>query len=371
METILKQGSEYLKGNPQTFLKVNSIFKRLNFKEVNFYSDLRDNLYCNELTLFINPKTNGYGHTFYIPNTLKEEWRKRRGFSDLSQLNRVNNYDDEVEKITIDCLHLGDYYKNRNFVIFFYPIYATKIDLGTKNDFLFYLLEEFGKEILRIKIKVVDVSKKLRGELIDKFLSEIKKTLITFHSSVREKLGYIEEHRSKELGYLTEVKQLQEQIKVLKGTHKCLGENIERKIAEIKKLPFVRRVGISSLGIRVDFIHIDLEWNGKKVPLGECYFYINPSRLVIKNKDFVKLDGEIYHSPHISDNAICFGTGKDKAYELLASMKFKELVYFIYLYLKTYNEGDTYISLPNWVKCKECGGEWEGNEDDEEENYDD
>ncbi len=363
---ILNIGKDYLKGNPQVFLKVNSIFKKMGFEEVNTGGSLNENNFCEKMTLYITPSVD---YKFLKEVNIKDKFPNKAGNSNQTYMNEIYNYDDEIDSLIINDVHIGDYYKDRNFVIFFYSLLNTNLDLGIKNDFLFYLLEELGNEIERIKPKVVNVSVKMREELINKFLEGIKNTMSNLKSNIRDNLQIINDYRNKELSKLSEIKQQEEQIKVLSGSYKQIGNNIEAKMQEIKKLKFVKRVGISNLGIRVDFKHIDLDVNGKKVELGECYTYLNPNRLEIKNKNYVVYKGTTFHSPHIEYDTICFGSGKDKAFELLSGMKFKELVYFIYLYLKTYNEDDTYLSIEKWIKCKNNGGVWDSDEDDEDGEY--
>lgn len=374
--TIITYGKSYLIGSPPTYLKVQSLLKGLGFEDVKIGFEIGESQYFEKMTLMIHPRAmrslNGGG--FLIPNEATNKWKQKSGYKHISILHIIKNYDEGGEGIIIDGVHMGDYYRKRNVVMFFFPIYNTQLSMGLKNDFLFYLLEKFKKEIERLKIKKADVSNKMREDLINKFLDGIKKSIMNFDYRIKENLLGLDNHRKKEITYLSDNHQLKEQIKVLKGTQKAMGEGIENKIAEIRKLSFVKRVGISNLGIRVDFRKIDLDHNGKKVELGECYCYLNPTNLEIKNKNFVKYEGQTYHSPHISGNSICFGNGKTKAYDLLASLKFKELVYFIYLYLKTYNEGDTYINIRAWEKCKREDGvltarDNDEDNDDEDEDY--
>jgi len=365
-EIIIKQGSENLKGSQQIFLRVNSILKKLGFEEVNLNSRIARDFYASELTLFIAPPRDYLNYrNLSIPQDLRTKYDEMKGYKSLSSIYPIIS-DEDKEKIEIDGMHMGDYYKNRNYVILFYPIYYTNFELGLKNEFLFYILDKFKAEIERIKPKLVDTSELMRLDLINKFLQEVKTSITGLNNKLSDYRASAEVKKRQALDYLSRASQTGEQVKVLRGTLKAMGNNINERIEEIKKLPFVKRVGISNLGIRVDFAHIDFEYEGNRLELGECYCYLNPNNLTIKNKNCVNYCGSTYHHPHVDNNSICFGTGKDKAYELLAEMKLKELVYFIYLFLKTYNEGDTYLSLGSWEKCKDNGGTWDDDDEDEE-----
>lgn len=367
-ENILNAGMDNLKKVPTLYLKTNKTLKELGFKAVNINQRLEVNSYEPDLTLFICPSGTSNYFQRNLPSEVKLKWGTMKGYlsREYIYLSSFNDDETNIEKIFIDNFEVGHYYKNRNIVILSLNILRI-IENIPKNEWYLHILEEFSKEIKRINPQVVDITKAQREGLLNNFLKEIEKSVLTMNNSVTLKLEYVEDYRTKELSKLTEVNQIREQIKVLMGMKKTMQTNIEKTIQEIRKLPFVRKVGISNLGIRVDFRHIDLEWEGNKVPLGECYCYLNPSKLRIENKQYVKVNNNIYYSPHISGNNICFGSGKTKAYELLSQMKFKELVYFIYLYLKTYNEGDTYCSLKSWKKAKENGGVYSENDDDDEE----
>lgn len=348
-----------LKSNAQVFLKVNSAFKKMGFKNVEIGTRLKNNHFCEELELYIFPVTREHSQKeFYAPEKVVDKWNHIDGYRSTI-LRDIGGYDNDVESIIIDDCHIGNYYKNRNFAVLFFPIYTTNLGIGLKNIFLFHLLGELAKEIKRINPVLVDITKMIREELISKFAEGIKNTISGFHSNIRVCEENVEKWRREELESLSKIHQTKEQINALNGVQKMIEKNIEKKIAQIKKLPFVKRVGLSNLGIRVDFNHIDLDTGEEKVELGECYCYLNPNRLEIKNKNYVTYGGDIYHSPHIHNDTICFGDGKDKVYELLAELKLKELVYFIYLYLKTYNKHDTYLSIDMWKKCKNNGGEYE------------
>lgn len=369
VEIILNNGREYFKGNPPIYLKVNALFKDMGFQEVNTGGRLEDNLFCEKLTLFIYPVSNKYSLSNSLPPDILNLWKGLKGYYDIL-INRLRDYDIGIQ-IKIDGLHIGDYYKDRNFMVLYYPLHQTGLSLGANNHFLFYFLKELAKEIKKINPQIVDVSKKMREELINNFMKEIKESINAFQRRIIDKEVLLEEKRKEELQYMAEIHLKKEEVKVLKGTYRSMGANIEKKIQDIKKLPFVKRVGISNQGIRVDFRHIDLEWEGEKLELGECYAYLNPNKLEIKNKNYVRYNSTIYHAPHVGASAICFGDGSKKAHELLSSMKFKELVYFLYLFLKTYNNNDPYIKLHRWKLCKDNGGTYEGDEGDAGDGEDD
>lgn len=364
---IITRGSEYLKGNPTLYLRANKMFSDMGFKDVQISSTLRENQYFKELTLFVYPSAmSRHRSTMNISDQTADKWRGMEGYNSDNYsvaIRTIRNYDTDKEKVVIDGEYIGDYYKNRNLIILFYPIH--NVNLETKNAFFFYFLEEFGKEIERIKPEIVDISKMERELLIRNFLSEIKRNIVGFSERIADKERDLVSLRNQELSVMSEISQNKEGVESLNGVMKTMEKGIDKKIKEIKKLPFVKSVRLSSLGIRVDFKTINLKYEEKDLELGDCYCYLNPNKLEIKNKNYVVFNGTIYHSPHIKEDTICFGNGKSKAYELLAGLKLKELTYFLYLYLKTYNNSDAYLHIENWEKCKKHNGKYNDGDDEE------
>ena len=69
---ILSEGMNKLKQTPSLYLKVNSILKGMNFKEVNYRKVLNSNNYCKELTLFIAPSLDfDNKENFYLSDDVK------------------------------------------------------------------------------------------------------------------------------------------------------------------------------------------------------------------------------------------------------------------------------------------------------------
>lgn len=355
-EIILKTNGETFKPYPKLYLKLNSLFKEMGFKEVHFQKEIDSISYCKELTLYVNPQGGDWhDERRYLSEAFRNKVRHLKGYNSGMTLYR-SHHEGNIYPIMIEEEHLGDYHADKNYVVFDYPIEYLGLENQLDNEFLFFFVEGLKKEIERIKPVIVDVSDKIKGAVYDKFIEGMKKTSKDLRKKVINNQTKITSSQESELKWMSENKNYNDQIKVLEGTYSTIKEDLAKTIEDIKKLSFVKRVGLSQKGLRIDFIHIDLEYEGRKVELGECYCYLNPSKMEIKNKSPILHKGYShtpYHHPHIHGGDVCFGTGKTKAFELLSSMKFKELAYFIYLYLKTYNSNDTYLSVHNWELLKE------------------
>ena len=105
--------------------------------------------------------------------------------------------------------------------------------------------------------------------------------------------------------------------------------------------------------------------------MGEYIITLTPTRIKIVNKTPVDYQGTIYHSCHINERSICFGSEKTLAYELLGKMELKKLTHFLYLYLKSYNPEDTYLSMNLWIEGKKNGGVVPDEAEDNNDNDDD
>ena len=357
---IIENGTEYFRAYPQIFLKLNSLFKGAGFEEIKINNGLGEDEYFDKLTLMIspNPRRSRHDGRWSIDRSARDKWGGLEGWGGGGAIRVVSNYDEGegIKEIFIDEQLIGSYHPQRNLAILNIDVQNHSLSLGLKNKFLMYIFTSFIEKLKEFGLEKKDLGDYMQERLLNKFLEQTKRNEETLASNLRDRENYLKDAQEKEIRYRRDIVQLEEDLKLVKGNQKMLKENIFERIEEVKKLPFVKKVSLNNRGIRIDFRYIALQYEGEDVELGDCHVYLTPDNIVIKNKQSVEYNGETYHSPHINEGSVCFGDGKDKAYQLLANMKLKELAYFIYLYLKTYNEEDTYLSLRRWKEAKDNGG---------------
>ena len=352
-------------------LKVNSMFKKMGFKKVFMKGKLIEDLtYEKELTLYIKPTyEEGYGNEVYLGSSslLGRKLENLKGFFDYSYLKGCPL--NKTPIILIDGNikeEIGCYLKERNIIILYYDLSYTNHSLGKNNEIMFYFLNYLTKWIKENPIKQVDISDKIKAIVYQKFTIETKTQINNLKKVIRDSEYSLKEYYESIAYNIKKVKESKVNCLALEHGLKNINEKIDEDIKEIKKLKFVKKVNISGLGIRIDFDKIYINVDDKDIFMGDYYVYLLPTSIKIKNKNPIVFNNSTFHSPHIQSESICFGEEKLQVYKLLGEGEYKKVVHFIYLYLKTYNSDDTYVSMGNWIKARENDDEWNSNDNDNE-----
>jgi hypothetical protein len=144
----------------------------------------------------------------------------------------------------------------------------------------------------------------------------------------------------------------QKELESVKQYSSGINEGIRQKIEDIKTLPFVQSIKIVSIGIEIDVGKVDVHFRDKDIYIGDFTIIISPTNVKIKCRNPVDADcGYYLEHPHIdSGSHICYGDERGaKIEEYFAQYEFKKLVYFVYLFLKSYNSMDKYNSITYWT----------------------
>lgn len=363
-ETIIKDMEKWgghLKVNPSGWLKLNSTLRKLPVERVYIHGGkIRDDTYCKDLTLFVYPEIYLPVRQQYLESLAYDELSKKGGV--LSIPNRIRILDDPTEErqdlqveIAKQKITLASYLPNRNIIMLYFPIIEyTDLRIGVKNQIVYYYLEELEKFIKKNNIKGKNLRDTLKDRAIKKFLDQTRQRVVQVQNEMRQIQGRIQEYESTITGNWRRILECQKEIEGLGGIMENMGVEIKKHLEEIRKLKFIKRVGLSTQGIRMDYEMITMRFENEDLELGECSVWILPNKITIKNKQAVKEDGgATYHSPHIMDGTVCFGSDNTKVFEMLGKMDLKRLAHFLYLYLKTYNTESTYCALPKWKRLKE------------------
>jgi len=380
MELIIKDIRQSILNNyPKVALKINKKLKEMGFQEAYFVRESKNvgsDTYFPKLTFLMNPRyTTINTRANLITDELKEKLQSIENsyISEyyISEYNFLLNHtrlQEEYKTIEILGSVIGIYLPNRNIVILSYPI-LNYLEMGSK--MWVFFMDELAKWISENDVREVDNREILRKRALEFFKEDIRRVTNNLNVELQTHHREVNSYQESLIGAYNFIRQKTEQIKANKIILNGIDEEIEKKIEEIKNLSFVTRVNLSGRGIRIDFKEVFINYNGEKINMGSYFAYITPKVVTIENKEPVVFNGETYHHPHIKDSSICFGDGKEKIYQLLGDLKLKESVYFLYLFLKGYNGGDCYLSMSNWIRCKENGGSYdsscEANEEDDEE----
>jgi hypothetical protein len=130
-------------------------------------------------------------------------------------------------------------------------------------------------------------------------------------------------------------------------------DTIKKAIDEVKQLPFVKNVRLTGSGISLDVGKISISHQGEEVYIGDFYLIISPEGIKVycKNPILNRDNKEISH-PHINEESHnCYGGEREnKIIEYLSTFELKNLVFFVYMFLKTYTANDCYNNLSMWVR---------------------
>ena len=353
--------------HPKLFLKLNYEFKKLGFKRVSYREELTKTTYHKELCLMIRPRISGFMTDIYnIPDEIYQVIRKLKGF-DSSSYYKLRGEEIKIEtnvEYTVDNqkktrkLLIGCYLKDRNTVLL-YPAIFYNVNSGLDNEIIPFFVEGLKDWIKSNKLVKVDVKEKIKQAMVLEFINDANERINTIKGNISESERNIENYSR----YLVESHRSiianQEVIKALTELRKNIHLSLMKQIEEIKKLDFVKKCELTTQGIKIDVGLIKIRYLEKDVEIGEFTIILNPKQITFENR--TKPVGEYQH-PHIHDNA-CLGDRRTKAYELLGKYELKKLVHFLYLYLKSYTQGDSYKSIEHWMDdYKEKDEDEENNE---------
>lgn len=192
-------------------------------------------------------------------------------------------------------------------------------------------------------------------QVLEQFKKEIQSNIISHERDIKD-LYRRKKDTEKNLIYCMKHLDLRKkEIKHLKEYDKNIDTSIQIQIEEIKKLPFVKGLKFTSNGISVDVGSIDINYKNNDYYIGDFTILITPYGVEIKNRNpvIVTNDGykEIYEHPHMSDDDICFGGERtQKINEFISNFQLKQLVYMVYLFLKTYTDRDYYSPISKFNK---------------------
>jgi len=361
-KTIFKDVNNWgnLINNPKMLLRLNAEFKDLGFKQIRMQEKINATTFCKSLTLFIQPQFREDFKAKNVDTRSNEDLNffigSKKGFVgdffyQVPIMDKTKTFSIYfTRRLRAQKFEMGCYIKNRNIVMLYFPIIdKTRLDYHEKNELLFFFLKEFKKWMSNIRVQKIDVKEKIMDMMIVKFFSETENKVIQSKNSIIESESQIRYLREEVVKYYVRIDQSKEQLIFLEHLSKNKVVAFRKKLDEITKLEFVKNIELTDSGIVVDVGDVAMMRGRRKYKLGNYQIIIKPNSIEVKNDKPVKRGDDSYHHPHVSQDNICFGSGKDKAYELLGTMQLKKLVYYMYVFLKSYNSKDPYIKLTEFI----------------------
>lgn len=371
VETIINNfmnhlSDDDLKGAESNILKFNSAMKKLGIKNIKIQETITPETIEQGLTINIYPHSNGIEYSERDPRrqTHKELTEYITSLSGTEEMNRyyeLSKTDFEGSQ-TIKITHnnktyeVGLYIKNINIIILYLPLYLRKFRIREENQYLTQIIKWITEIITEYKIIEVDTKEVIKKRMIKKYMSVIENMYKTRKNNMINEEERIKELQESLIDSHQKLKVYEIDVENLEKNRLNVEEGIIKQIEEIKTLKFVKSAIFGQQGIEIETEEIKIKVKEEEIEMGNYKITIEPSKISIVNNKPIEYLGTIYHSCHIKRDNICFGKEKTLAYELLGKMELKKLAHFLYLYLKTYNAEDTYLSMNYWIMAKKNGG---------------
>lgn len=358
-------------GYPKLLLRLNEEFKEMGFKRIEIRPEIDKNIFKKDLTLIIRPSISGWAtySTELMYGTTEERYlydllKEKKGYTSSFSYVRLSESEQEPRKKIIfkyragvlrKNIVIGDYLYERNIILLYPDFFKSGLDLLFKNEVLFFFVNFLKEWIKKNKIKKVNVNAKIQELMFRQFRDNSVKRINELRSSTSNNYQTIKNSNEQIINML---KQNQDNKVLIEGLEKLVKTSIrelKKEIDKIKKLPFVKSVRLTSDGVNVEVKDVRITYEGKEIKMGDYLISILPNKFKISAKTPIVTDNGTFHHPHINGGDICFGNRREKINSLLAEMKFSKLVYFLYLYLKSYNHGDKYNPISYWIDGSDDG----------------
>jgi hypothetical protein len=192
----------------------------------------------------------------------------------------------------------------------------------------------------------------MEQEVLDGFKKEIGSQILCFEKDLKCLKKQRKDNETYLINTLRNFDLKKRQIRDLKKFSKDVNTTIKEQVEQIKQLPFVKDVKLGKRGISIDVGRIDINYRNSDIYIGDFSIMITPKGVEIKNRNPIIVEDEyIYEHPHIDSDDICFGEERHKKIdEHFAKFQLKQLVYMVYLFLKTYTPNDCYNKITYWTQ---------------------
>lgn len=358
-----------IKNYSRLCLKLNSYLKEMGFERVNYQDRINLNTFYNKLTLMINPSLDleddrnaGDNYTIttkLVSSTNESDWKlifdylgHRRSYFGTNNYRYIIRTKEEVIPIIAKTkndvdVRIGDYFKERNIVALYVNIFNSDLS-DSDNQMIFPILDDVKKS-LEGKITKADVSDKMKLAMLNTFREEIENKISNVESQTKNTENVLNENRKNLIVNLKSLNISKKELEMLKSFSLNIDTTLKEQIEEVKKLKFVKNVRLTTKGIKMNLGKIYIKQGESNLYIGEFNLTITPENVKVECVNPVKEKDNIYVHPHVNGNDNCYGGERSlKIEEYLACFELKKLVYFIYLFLKSYNPDDCFNKIRYW-----------------------
>jgi len=350
-------------------LKFNSSFKSMGFQRVNYDKEFNEATYYPQLTLMVKPllAVADYGDSPIYPNALffsnkiryehrdalANLFRTKKGYLNISMSGSLTQISEQYVQINfrIDgmTIPIGVYLKERNVVLLYVDIFRLNFVVLNDNEYVKEFLNMFQEQIKQISFEKADVTEKIRNGLVFNFKRQVENEIENTKNNIRQQENNLVSY---ERSLITEKQSYDASRSKMDGLMSFSGDittRLKDELINIKKLKFVKRLGLTNSGIVFDIDKVYIDYKGKRYYMGDYRICVSPqmTRIECKNPIINNGEGELHH-PHINGDFYCYGQNKDVIDECMSSFQLKRLALLIDIYLHSYNVHDRLNDIILW-----------------------
>lgn len=202
--------------------------------------------------------------------------------------------------------------------------------------------------------KEEDKFDKINMKVINKFKIELVNQIGYLKKNLENSSQRIESSQRTLIENIRTADIQRKQIEDLKVFSSNMGSFFKSQLEEVKTLPFVKSIKVVTEGVKIDIGQIYISFRGKEVYIGDFDIYLTPRGVSMKCRNPVleykdDISSSIAH-PHMRGDDKCYGHERGIIIqEYFAKFELKKLVYYLYLFLKSYNQSDNYNSITLWT----------------------
>lgn len=259
-----------------------------------------------------------------------------------------DNLDNTKENICYNGTVVGSYYRDRNLIIAYFNPFPLEPRINKFKSALALLQAE--KPVFNCFDNSEALTKMSLKRHSAVFIKNIQKSLILTTKDIQthkddiSRMGrqIISKHQDIRIKALTLIS--------IASMLENFPAEFERSVLEIRTLPFVDNVTVTSDGIKIDFGDINILHNKINYYIGHMEGVISPTDVRFYNLNNKK-DG--YNHPHVySRGDACEGGFRKDFSDLLGQLHFKRLVFLMSQFLRHYNPKSPVTNISQWTKKK-------------------
>lgn len=283
-----------------------------------------------------------------------------REFAANNRLVRVLTQDAIPLKIANTAF--AHWYPRRNCLLVYFNVFNTSLRIRFAQVVLEVIHQEMQRNNVVLRLSPEAQSRReeeLKLQKIKEFQKHIDDKIKTITTSIDQKTKDAESYTKSIIDAYRQIAIYEKKHASLASMKSAFEEDFMKKVEEIKKLPFVKNVELTSEGIEiyVGKLSMNAQDNGRNyhVYLGDYTIVIKPNGVTVKNPHFIESSGSAYQHPHVLSGNCCLGSASGDVAKTLGSFRLKELAFLMYQFLNTYTHGqggNPYITIDKWQRAR-------------------